>query len=149
MSDLIKREGLEFLKIQKVNQRRPYRVKCISAKYSSEEPKDSEISYDDAIDLLIQNIRFHEARTSDKDSDIEYIRRVFTEALKGKKLSECNEIVKNEIAGQKIKEQITASPRGQFDMEQVYITKHFKIIVICEWSGMAGITKIKVDKIDG
>ncbi|NFL38722.1 hypothetical protein [Clostridium botulinum] len=146
MSDLIERDGLKFLKIDNVNPRRPYRIRCISAKFSNEEPQDSEISYDDAIDLLIQNIKFHEAMTADKDSDIKYIEGVFIEALRGKKLSECNEIVENYIAGQRIKEQIIANPRGEFDMEQVYITEHFKITVICEFSRMRGITKIKVDE---
>ncbi|NFG11311.1 hypothetical protein [Clostridium botulinum] len=144
MSNLIKRDGLEFLILDKVNPRRPYRVSCISNKFKNEEPKDSEISYDDAIDLLIQNIKFHEAMTADKDSYSKYIEEVFIEALKGKKLSQCNEIVENYIAGQRIKEQIIANPRGKFDKEQVYTTEHFKITVICEFGKMGGITKIKV-----
>lgn len=147
MEEFISRYGFAFKKIKSTNSMRPYRIECIELG-NQENKKDSSISYEDAIELLIQPILSKQHLLTEKSMDKEYIKKAFTADLLGKKLSEINNIVSSEIADKKINGQICAIERAKFDMQQVYFTKYYKITVICENNMSREIIRIKVEKVD-
>lgn len=141
MGDTAKYEGYTFKKIiDKGN--KPYKVKC----FETGEEKSSSISFEDAMNLIISPIEYGKSVLYIKSLDISYVEGVFKEALLNKKLSEINDIVRDEIAGKKIEGEIICYVRDEFDKSQVYTTEKYRIIATCERERARVITNITVEE---
>jgi len=141
MRDTVKYQGYTFEKIN-VKGNRPYKVKC----YETGEEKSSSISFEDAMNLIISSIEYSKGVLHIKSLDKNYVEGVFKDALLNKKLSEINDIVKEEVAGKKIEGEIIFYVRYKFDKTQVYTTEKFRITASCERERMRVITNITVEE---
>lgn len=141
MRDTVKYEGYTFEKINDKGNR-PYKVKC----YETKEEKSSSISFEDAINLIISTIEHSKSVLHNNSLDKSYVEGVFNDSLLNKKLSEINDIVRDEIAGKKIEGEINCYVRDNFDTTQVYSTKKFRITATCEHKRIRVITNITVEE---
>lgn len=143
MTSFIKREGYTFEEIQSIDIHRPYRVKCIE----TGETKDSAISFEDAINLLLGPMKFAISSLHVNSLDKEYVQKVFSEALIGKKKSNCNEIVENEIVERKVIEGIVyeVPEKEKFEPFKEYLTEHFIVRIDFGHGLFAGATKVSVE----
>lgn len=141
MRNTVKYEGYTF---EKINDKgyRPYKVKC----YETGEEKSSSISFEDAMNLIISSIEYGKSVLHIKSLDKSYVEGVFKETLLDKKLSEINDIVRDEIAGKKIEGEIICYIRDEFNKSQVYTTEKYRIIVSYERERIRVITKITVEE---
>jgi len=74
-------EGYSFIEIKSNNHHRPFRVRCIETR----DEKDSAISYRDAAELLTCQYIFAKNIDDKNNMDEEYVKKVFTDSLLGKK----------------------------------------------------------------
>lgn len=141
MRDTVKYKGFTFEKIN-AKGNRPYKVKC----YETGEEKSSSISFEDAMNLIISSIEHGKSVLHIKSLDKSYVESVFKAALLNKKLSEINDIIKDEIVGKKIEGDIICYIRDEFNKSQVYTTEKYRIIASCERERVRGITSIIVEE---
>lgn len=141
MKDTVKYEGYTFEKINDKGNR-PYKVKC----YETGEEKSSSISFGDAINLLLSPIEYGKSVLHIKSLDKSYVEEVFIDALLNKKLSEINDIVREEIAGKKVEGEIIYYISDESSKSQVYTTEKFRIIASCEHGRIRIITNITVEE---
>lgn len=141
MRDTVKYQGYTFEKINAKGDR-PYKVRC----YETGEEKNSSISFEDAMNLIISPIEYSKSVLHIKSSEKSYVEGVFKDVLLNKKLSEINDIVKDEVAGKKIEGEIIFCDRDKFDKTQVYTTEIFKITAICERKRVRIITNITIEE---
>lgn len=141
MGDIIKQDGYTFEKIESKIAEKPYRVRCVE----TGDEKDSSISYEQAIYLILTPINYYKEKLVEDSKDREYVKNVFEKFLINNKLSELNKIVENEIAGTCITGRIIAIERQLDDLNQVYFTENYKITAICEYGRLRGITSILVE----
>lgn len=139
MGDISKQEGYNFKKIKSNKDYRTFKVICCENGIE----EDSAISYDDAINLILEQINFSKEVNRIDNEDKQYIQSAFN-ILIGRNLSEINEVVENEIAGRKVNK-IVADPREKFALEQVYLTPNFRIIVSRE-NYRSAINKVSVEE---
>ena len=111
------------------------------------EEKDSALSYDDAISLLVQPMLFAQAQHELNSKDEFYIEKVFS-VLKGKKKSQCDELVESEIIDRDLVlgGVDIVGETERFQKYKVYKTRYFTITVLFENGLMCGCTKITVEK---
>lgn len=141
MRKTFKHEGYTFEEIAGIDGN-PFGVKC----YETGQVKYSAISYEDAVNLILSLIHFYEDTFKLDSEDEEYVKKVFKNLLIGKKLSEINDIVRDEIAGKKIHGKITCIERNKFDINQVYYTDEFKIIASCKRKNLRTVNNIAIQK---
>ncbi|MBN3346145.1 hypothetical protein EXM98_02935 [Clostridium botulinum] len=141
MGYMIKQDGYTFKKIESKIAEKPYRVRCIE----TGEEKDSSISYEQAICLILTPINSHREKLVEDSKDEQYVKNVFEKCLINNKLSELNEIVENQIAGTRIAGQIIAIQRQMCDLKQIYFTEHYKITAVCEYGRLKGVTSILIE----
>ena len=143
MAEIKSSHGYTFKTIPHTNPQRPYRVRCMETL----EEKDSALSYDDAISLLVQPMLFAQARHEFNSKDKFYIENVFS-ILKGKKKSQCDELVKSEIIDRDLVLGGVAivEETERFQKYKVYKTLYFRITILFENGLMCGCTKIIVEK---
>lgn len=141
MRDTVKYQGYTFEKINDKGNR-PYKVKC----YETGEEKSSSISFADAMNLIVSSVEYGKSVLHINSLDKSYVKGVFNDALLNKKLSEINDIVRDEIAGQKIEGAIICYVRDKFDKTQVYTTEKFRITATCERERVRVITNITIEE---
>lgn len=137
--------GHKFLKIKSNNKERPYRVKCLETL----EEKDSGCSYEAAADLIVSPMEFAQNNLKLNSKDIDYVRKTFEERLIGKKKSECDNIVINEILNRTLIDGdiFYFTDTERFAEYKIYRTNHFEIKVLFENSLSRGATKIIVKEL--
>jgi len=141
MSNTIKYAGYTFEKINDKGNR-PFKVKC----YETGEEKSSSISFEDAMNLIISPIEHGKSVLHIKSLDKGYVESIFKEALLNRKLSEINDIVRDEIADKRIEGEIICYIRDEFNKSQVYTTEKYKIIASCERERIRFITNVTVEE---
>ena len=144
MENTFKLDGYTFQEIKSNNANRPFRVRCIE----TGEEKDGSISYNEAASLLIGEYQYTENVIKSNSKDINYVRKVFREALLGRKKSECDNLVEEEIVnGGRLKECITSiSSQDKFAIYKQYKTEYFYVKVLFENGIMNKCTKIEVSE---
>lgn len=93
MENTFKLDGYTFQEIKSNNAHRPFRVRCIE----TGEEKDGAISYNEAASLLIGQYQYTENVIESNSKDINYVRKIFRETLLGRKKSECDNLVEEQI----------------------------------------------------
>ena len=144
MRETITKEGFNFEVIKSTNPRRPYRVRCLE----SLEEKDSALSYDDAVCLLLTPMLAAKKQIEITSHDIEYVKKAFS-ILLGKKKSQCDELVKNEIVNRGlIKGTIySLKEKERFQEFKEYQTDVFIVTAYFEKGLIRGCTKIGIDRL--
>ena len=144
MDNQFKINGYTFREIKSTNPHRPYRVRCIE----TGEEKDSSISYEEAAGLLVGQYEFAKDVWDRKCKDETYVKQIFSNALLGRKKSECDEAVKTEIVEQgKIKGTVLSIvSEDKFAEYKEYQTEHFLIRVLFENGLIRKSTKILIEK---
>ena len=140
IGEIVYKDNFSFKKIKSIDKEIPYRVRCLE----NGEEKDSYISYEDAIELILGNISFAESRLIEKSKDESYIRGIFEQNLKGHKLSEADGIVKNKIS-EEIYGDVFYYRREKFSNKDVYTTSIYKVTAINEYGRY--ITSIQVEEL--
>lgn len=146
MDEIIEKEGYKFIIIKSINPDRPYRIRCLNP-IDSEDTKDSSISYDNAIDLYLDIIKFKKSIQMNIIQDEKRVKKIFLDALLYKNISDINDIVKNTIAGTQLKDTIYYEKREKTEHIQRYRTSYFEIEVICNQYIPRKVKEIKVKKI--
>jgi len=144
MENQFKLNGYTFKEIKSNNPQRPYRVRCLE----TGEEKDGEISYEEAAGLLIDLYNFANNLFESNCKDEEYIKKVFSNALLGRKKSECDKVVESEIVGQeKVKGTIVSVVSDDnFAEYKEYQTEYFNVKVLFENGLMRKSSKVIVEK---
>jgi len=144
MENQFKLNGYTFKEIKSNNPHRPYRVRCLE----TGEEKDGEISYEEAAGLLIDLYNFANNLFERNCKDEEYIKKVFSNALLGRKKSECDKVVESEIVGQeKVKGTIVSVVSDDnFAEYKEYQTEYFNVKVLFENGLMRKSSKVIVEK---
>lgn len=145
MENTFKLDGYTFQEIKSNNTHRPFRVRCIE----TGEEKDGAISYNEAASLLIGQYQYTENVIKGNSKDFNYVRKVFRETLLGRKKSECDNLVEEQIVNRgRLKGCITSiSSQDKFAIYQQYKTEYFYIKVLFENGIMHKCTKIEVSEI--
>lgn len=143
MENQFKMDGYTFKEIKSTNPHRPYRVRCIE----TGDEKDGAISYQEAAGLLVGQYEVAKNMWENNCKDEDYVKRVFSDALLGRKKSECDEIVRTEIVEQrKIKGEVISISGDRFDKYKEYRTEHFVIKVLFENGLMRKSTNVIIEK---
>lgn len=144
MDRFFEMNGYTFKAVKSTNPQRPFKVRCLQTL----EEKDSAMSYEDAISLLLTPKLSCQAKLDEDSQNIEYVKNVFS-ILIGKKKSECDEIVENDIANRGlIKGTIySIKEKERFQVYKEYKTENFLITVHFENGLMRGCTRIDVARI--
>lgn len=145
MGNTFEYRGYTFLKIKSNIKERPYRVKCLQTL----EEKDSGCSYEAAADLIISPMEFAQSTLKLNSQDINYVKKIFENRLLGKKKSECDNIVENDICHSNLIDGdiFHYNDTERFAEQKIYRTNHFEIKVLFERGLMFGATKIIVIKV--
>lgn len=145
MSDTFDYRGHTFLKIKSNNKEKPYRVKCLETLAE----KDSGCSYEAAADLIVSPMEFAQNKLKLNSKDVNYVKKIFEERLLGKKKSECDNIVKNDICYSNLIDGdiFYFNDTERFAEYKLYRTNCFEIKVFFERGLRFGATKIMVTKI--
>ena len=130
MEDRFKVDKYTFKEIKSTNSYRPFRVRCVE----TGDEKDSSISCEDAAMLLVGQYQFAEDIWSNNCKDEKYVQQIFADALLGRKKSECDEVVEQEIVRQeKIKGKIfSIASEDKYALYKEYRTEHFLVRVLFE-----------------
>ena len=140
MNAIFELKGDHFQQIKAIIAERPYRVKCIE----TSETKDSAFSFEDAADMIVQAANSMKKNMKEIHSkDREYVKRVFTEALIGKKKCECNASIEKNAEKTCLAENRIAFV-GVKDDALIYETDYFRIMALFENGFQRGVTKIEV-----
>lgn len=144
MESQFKLNGYTFREIKSTNPHRPYRVRCIE----TGDEKDGAISYEAAAGLLVGQYEFAKDVWDRKCKDETYVRQIFSNALLGRKKSECDKAVNSEIVEQgKIKGTVfSITSEDKFAEYKEYQTDHFSVKVLFENGLMRKSTKVVVEK---
>lgn len=143
MENQFKMDGYTFKEIKSINPHRPYRVRCIE----TGDEKDGEISYQEVAGLLAGQYEFAKSMWESNCKDENYVKGVFSDALLGRKKSECDEIVRTEIVEQrKIKGEVISMSGDRFDKYKEYRTEYFVIKVLFENGLMRKSTSVTIEK---
>lgn len=143
MSNLIECGGYSFKTIKETNPHRPYKVCCVETGGQ----KDSAISYQDAINLLLCEINYANTKLDVFSKDAEQVKKLFEEKLLNRKKSECDAIVEDIVYKQIIRGDIFKLPETEKYENQIkYQTEHFLVVVHFE-KRFCGATKITVEAI--
>jgi nucleoside-triphosphatase THEP1 len=144
MENQFKVDGYTFKEIKSTNPHRPYRVRCIE----TGDEKDGAISYEEAARLLIGQYEFAKNIWDNNCKDEKYVNKIFSNALLGRKKSECDEVVKTEIIEQgKIKGTVLSiTSEDKFAEYKEYQTEHFVIKVLFENGLIRKSTRVVVEK---
>lgn len=144
MGEVFNHNGYTFEKIKSNNKQRPFRVKCIETL----EEKESGCSYEDAADLISSPLEFAKNAHILNSQDINYIQKTFEQVLIGKKKSECDYYVENDILNMNLIEGniYYFNDTEKFAKYKIYKTEYFKIEVRFERGLQCGATKIVVSR---
>lgn len=142
MQHSFKQEGFTFLELKSINNHSPYRVRCIE----TQEETDSAISYDDAASRLIQRHRFTESIVDQNSKDSNKIHKIFSDLLIGQKKSQCDNLVKTQIAERGLIHGtiISVKEYERFQEFKEYLTDRFVVTVIFGNGLFRGATEVKV-----
>lgn len=144
MEDRFKVDKYTFKEIKSTNSHRPFRVRCVE----TGDEKDSSISCENAATILVEQYQLAENVWDNKCKDEKYVWQVFADALLGRKKSECDEVVEQEIVGQeKIKGDIfSIASEDKYALYKEYRTEHFLVRVLFENGLMRKATKVLIEK---
>ena len=142
MDGYFKQDGYTFVKIKSSNDHRPYKVRCLETGGEN----DSALSYEDAASLIIGPILFAKSKLEADSKDIDYVRKIFEQYLLGRKQSECDRIIQEEILPrQLVKGSIVKLPEKEKYSRQInYTTEEFSVCVLFEKGLFCGATKIVI-----
>lgn len=138
LGDIFEKDGYKFIVIKANHVAHPYRVRLIG----STEEADSSYSYHDAADTIIGHKRFANEKLEHDSKNPEYVHNAFWNALRGKKMRECNEVVNSEIQ-RMISGRIEPVSIGQSDC-LAYHTDHFIVKVLFGNGKWRPVTKVEV-----
>ena len=134
-------QGRKFKIEKSVYDQYPYRVTDVL----TGEIKDSSTSHVDAAETLIFNHNRYLAILDKNSKEIDYVRSLF-KPLTGKKKSECDSYVEENIAG-RVKGCINAFPSERTQDYKEYRTENFIVRCLFENSICMGVTKVEVNPI--
>lgn len=145
MENTFKLDGYTFQEIKSNNSHRPFCVRCIE----TGDQKDGAISYNEAASFLIAQYQYTENVIEGNSKDINYVEKVFRETLLGRKKSECDNLVEEQIVNRgRLKGCITSiNSQDKFSKYKQYKTEYFYIKVLFENGIMYKSTKIEVSEI--
>lgn len=144
MDEQFKQDGFTFVCINSSQPERPYRVRCLE----TGDTKDSALSYEDAAGLIVGPLMYAAKKLEIDSKDPIYVKKVFEQHLLGRKKSQCNAIVEEEIVGrQLIRGDIYCkAEKERFEKFIEYETEEFIVHVCFEHGLFRGSTCISIQK---
>lgn len=145
MDNIFSHRNYTFKIIKSKDDNRPFRVRCLE----TSDEKDSACSYEDAANRIIEPLEFAKNTRRSNSQDIDYVKRIFEQTLIGKKKSECDDLVRENIFDRDLIEGTIYyfKDEERFAEYKKYQTNNFEIMVLFERSIRCGATKIVVSKI--
>lgn len=144
MNNRFQIDGYTFEKTKGSNKHRPYKVRCLE----TNDYKESAISYEDAASLLTAQYAFAKAMKEGKRKDEVYVKSIFSELLVGKKISQCDRLVEEEIVNKgKLTGEIVSVINSDISAEyKEYRTEFFTVKVLFENGLLRRATDVVVEK---